>query len=218
MRTISLWIIATLAQAAFFPALASDLTYSARTESWDNPFLAYGYNPKTKLFTGYLAAFRTAPGRTDECKLVFKGNAKRLAIKYLEVTWVYGHENQNDSTGYISNHNNRPLLRLFKTSLGGDCDWILPFKIGPRVSETVDEVAVAMKPSKEGSWIGVYAIGAKRARFHSQPNNASARKVYLIAGDLIYVYHEQRDWYFVQYEKEKRKTIGWIRKADTVQL
>lgn len=104
-----------------------------------------------------------------------------------------------------------------RESLKGDCDWILPFNVGPRVFETSDKVAIAMEVPNVGNWVGVYGIGVKRAKFHSRPDNASVRKEYLVEGDIIYVFDEQPEWYFVQYENGRRKTVGWIRRSDTVQ-
>lgn len=215
-KIISL-VVAVVVQCICFPIFANDLEHSGRSERSDNPFLAYGYNPKTQVITGYLAAFRTAPGRTDACKLVFKGHPNRLMVKYLEENWVYGDQNQSDANVSITTKNNESFIKIPKIYLGGDCDWILPFKVGPRVVDTPDEVAVTMKVSNVGDWIGVYAISAKQAKVHSRPNSASVRKAYLVEGNVIYVYDEQPDWYFVQYDNGEKKTVGWIRKADTVQ-
>jgi hypothetical protein len=220
MKRIGSWIIVVLIQCVGIPAIASELNYSGRSDIWENPFLAYGYNPKTNLITGYLAALRTAPGRTDECKLAFAGNSAEthsLSVKYMAEAGQYKRKNPTDSGVSIALEKSGFHLKFSKKMLGGDCDWILPFVVGPRVSETSDEVIVAMKVPNSGSWVGVYAISAKRAKFHSRPDNASVQKAFLVAGDVIYVYDERPDWYFVQYEEGKRKTVGWIRRSDTVQ-
>lgn len=208
-------VLMAMSSCIGFCASADELDYSAKSDFPDNPFLAYGYNPKTKTVSGYLAAFRIAPGRTDECKLVFKGNAGRLSVKYLEETWVA--ENERDSGVSIRMEKNEPYLRFYKDSMGGDCDWILPFKVGKRVHATADEVFVSVKVPVSGDWIGVYVINSKRAQFHSEPNSASLNKVYLVEGNVAYVYDEQPDWYFVRYNNGKGTTSGWIRKDDTVQ-
>ncbi|MCC2971636.1 SH3 domain-containing protein [Massilia sp. IC2-476] len=39
----------------------------------------------------------------------------------------------------------------------------------------------------------------------------------MVRGDVVYVYEERPDWYFVRYDNGKRETMGWIRKSDTVQ-
>ncbi len=199
------------------PASAVDWKNSGRSALSGNPYLAYGYNPRSGLTTGYLAAFRIGPGRTDECKLVFRRDVNGIAVKYLEETWVPGPEGRFDRRAAIVMQDDEPVLKFPKTSLGGDCDWILPFNVGPHVFDTSDEVAVKMNVPDKGNWIGVYVISAKRAWFHAQPNDISVQKSYLIGGDVIFVYDERPDWYFVQYDNGKKKTVGWIKKADTVQ-
>jgi hypothetical protein len=198
-------------------ALADELSYSAKSEISANPFVAYGYNPKTKVLSGYLAAFRTMPGRTDECKVVFSGNGDNWSVKYHEDIWVPASQTGKNNDFSIATEKNEIYLHFSKESMGGDCEWILPFKVGPRVRETADKVIVTMKVWQSGDWIGVYVIGAKKANFHSEPNNASVRNAYLIEGNVIYVYDERPDWYFVQHDNGKKKTTGWIRKIDTVQ-
>jgi len=211
-------IIAVMLLVAFqyvgLPANATEIRSSARSDRWDNPFLAYGYNPTTKVLTGYLAVHRTAPGRTDQCRLVFKAYANRIAVKYQGEAWVFESQNETDSGVTIVIEGDEPFLKFLKASLGSECDWILPFVVETHVSDTV---AVSMKVSDVGNWISVYVINAKRANFHTHPDSASVRKSYLVAGDVIYVYDEQPGWYFVRFENEKTKTAGWIRKADTVQ-
>lgn len=217
MRNLGGWIVFLLAWCACGLTFAADLRNSARTDIWEDPFLAYGYNPKTKVITGYLEAFRTAPGRTDACKLVFRGNADRLTVKYRERTWVPGSDSKFGSGVSIKRERGELFLKFSKESLGGDCDWIIPFNVGQRVIDTADEVSVTMTAPRVGNWIGVFAISAKLAKFHSRPDSASVRNAHLVEGDVIYVYEERPDWYFVQFEEGKRKTVGWIKKSDTVQ-
>jgi len=206
----------------FFPFFyvsvgAMDLNYSAKSDVAENPFVAYGYNPETRIVSGYLAAFRVTPGRTDSCKLVFRGNSNRLDVKFQEETWESASEAESGSKVFITVRNSEIFLDFKKDSLGGDCEWILPFKVGSRVIETNDKVAVTLRAPNRGDWVGVYVISAKKALFHSEPDTASIKKAYLIPGDVIYVIKEKPDWYFVQYDNQKRKTVGWIKKADTVQ-
>lgn len=217
MRKMICFMLMAMTQYIGCSVFAGELNYSAKSDISDNPFLAYGYNPKTKIISGYLAAFRTTPGRTDECKLVFKGGANRLSVKYLEETWVAEAGKENDSGAALEIRESEPYLKFNIESMGGDCEWILPFKVGKRVSVTVDEVAVTMRVAYSGDWIGVYVVNAKKAKFHSEPDSAAVKKAYLVEGDVIYVYDEKRDWYFVQYDNGKRKTSGWIRKSDTVE-
>jgi hypothetical protein len=217
MRKYLVFLLGTVVNCLAFSTFAAELDYSGKADISANPFLAYGYNPKTKVISGYLAAFRVAPGRTDECKLVFAGSAERLSVKYLEETWVSTGRSESDNGISLTVERDEPYLKFNKETMGGDCDWILPFNVGRRVSETADEVVVKMRVPSVGDWIGVYVIGAKKARFHREPSNASVSKAYLIGGNVAYVYEEQPDWYFVRYDNGKKITTGWIRKSDTVQ-
>lgn len=217
MRKLMLAAVMVLIIFAGSGALADELTYSAKSEISENPFLAYGYNPKTEVLSGYLAAFRVSPGRTDECKLVFKKNGDQLSVKYHEDKWVPARQNGQQDAVSITSDKDQSVLKFNKESMGGDCEWILPFNVGPRVQETEDKVIVTTEATQAGDWIGVYVIRARKANFYSEPNNASARSAYLIEGNVIYVYEEKPEWYFVRYDNGKKKTTGWIRKIDTVQ-
>lgn len=217
MGELRLWLIFVIGSSFGFSVFASELEMSGESDKWDNPFLAYGFDPKNKIVTGYLAALRTAPGRTDECKLVFKGKSDRLKVKYLEREWVAASRSESEKSVIVITEKNEPTLKFPRESLGGDCDWILPFTLGSPETETDNTVTVTMRVPNVGSWIGVYVISSRRAIFHAQPNKTSMRKEYLVRGDVIYVYDERPDWYFVQYENGKKKAVGWIKKADTVQ-
>jgi hypothetical protein len=211
--------VALLIQFVGSSALAQ-LVHSAKGEIWDNPFLAYGYNPKTQILTGYLAALRTAPGRTDECKLVFAGNAAApdaLSVRYLGTADLDEEPTRPESGVRIVLENNEYYLKFSKKSLDGECDWILPFVVGSHVLEAPDKILVSMKLGNIGSWVAVYAIGSKRAKFYSHPNSKFIQRAFVVKGDVVYVYDERPEWYFVQFKEGKRKTVGWIRKSDTVQ-
>ncbi len=206
-------------QLASFSVFAFDLKVSARTDSSEQPFIAYGYNPVSKIMTGHLIALRTAPGRTDECKLVFAGNAAKphgMAVEVLPSERPADAPRKTPDASVVI-ENGDAYLKLSRRSLDGECDWVLPFNVGPRVIETTDSILVAMKAPNEGSWIAVHVIGAKKAQFHDQPSSTSVRKAFLVAGDMVYVYREHLNWYFVEYEGEKKKTVGWIRKSDVVE-
>ena len=220
MRKAALWMIGMAVQCFSTSVHAYDLKKSGRTELWDNPFIAYGYNPKTKITTGYVAALRTAPGRTDECKLVFSGKVDKAGdfiVNYLGQRVTSERQSKVDNRVSLVVVENIPYLKFSRKKLEGDCDWILPFVVEPDSSENPDEVLVEMEFQNAGGWISVYVIGAQRASFYSQPNSSSVKKAFLVKGDVIYVYDERPDWYYVKYEEGKRKAEGWIKKSDTIQ-
>jgi hypothetical protein len=202
------------------PAIAGDLHISATNNIFENPFVAYGVNPVTQLVTGYLAAFRTSPGRTDVCRFVFTGKLKnpdKFSVKYLSE--IDGHENGGSmSSALIKNVGGDLYMNVRKSQLGGDCDWILAFINEPRIKEVGGEVAISFGKLSPGGWIGVFAIKSERAPFYRSADESSVQEAYLLQGEYIYVYAEQPDWYYVKYERRKKTTIGWIKKSDTVQI
>lgn len=202
------------------PLYANDLRRSATTDSWDNPFIAFGYNPQTDVTTGYLVALRTSPGRTDECKLVFAsdvGKRNMLAVRYATETAVLGKKGLPRKSASLIDEKNISYVKFVKKNMGGNCDWVLPFVLESEVPENPDEVVVAMEAQNPGDWIAVYAIGVKKARFHSRPDSSTVQKSFLVEGDLIFVYEEQPNWYLVKYNEGKKKAERWIRKSDTLQ-
>ena len=220
MRKVMFWFVLAIIQCFFASAQAYDLRYSGRTEIWDNPFIAFGYNPATKITTGYLAALRTAPGRTDECKLIFSGgkNGKdEFFAAFIGEHPSTDPSNKRDNRIFLISEKNSSYLKFSRKNLGGDCDWILPFVVETDLSENRDQVLVELNVANAGAWISVYVIGAQKARFYSRPDSSSARKAYLVKGDIIYVYDERPDWYYIKYDEGKTKTEGWIRKSDTLQ-
>ena len=222
LKTMRLALCVLLFQGlAALPVIASEVEYSGKNDIWENPFIAYGFNPKTNVVTGYLAALRISPGRTDECKLVFSGNYAKsniLSIKYLSEARGNSKFRKSNSSATFERGGSEFFLRFRKDSLGGDCEWILPFVGEPRVRETTNEVEVSLGKPNRGEWVGVSVIKSTKAKFYSSPDNSTNAKAFLVEGDIIYVYKEQADWYFVEFDGKKKKTIGWIKKTDTVQL
>lgn len=203
------------------PVIANDLKHSGATELWDNPFIAFGYNPKTKITTGYLAALRTAPGRTDACKLIFSSDLNKkneFVVKYLDEKKSHKTPGQVRHTASLVVENNITYLRFLKKDVGGDCDWILPFVVESELSEDSNKIMVEVEAQRGGEWISVYTIAVEKAKFHSQPDSSSEGNAFLVKGDVIYVYDEKPEWYFVKYDEGKKKTEGWIKKSDTLQL
>jgi len=49
MVKIVSFVTAMVIQFIAVPAYAYELKYSGKTDRWDNPFIAYGYNPVSKI-------------------------------------------------------------------------------------------------------------------------------------------------------------------------
>jgi hypothetical protein len=183
MKKIVLSIVVAVFQCFSITVNAYELTRSGKTDSWDNPFIAFGYNPATKITTGYLAALRTAPGRTDECKLVFASNSDKsdeFIVRYIARNGAFRKSGQSLHHVPLVVEENVLYLKFSKKELGGDCDWILPFVVETDVNEDNDDVLVAMEAQNAGKWIAVYAISAEKARFHGEPVSSSVKNSFLI--------------------------------------
>ena len=226
MKTINILFVGALAaanaaaNAAAHPASASDIQKSGRTEIFDNPFIATGFNPQTRVLTGYVQGLRTEPGRTDACQFVFSGKVDKPESIAIVITEVPAGAAKPDATGYrgsISSSAKQQALILDPKQLPGDCEWVLPSIGEPKVLESGKNLSVPIETSETGAWIGVSVIGAKRAYLHKQPVAASVGKAFLVSGDVVYVVEDKADWLHVKYRGKKKETVGWIEKAATLQ-
>lgn len=202
---------------------AANLEQSSQNEIFDNPFIVTGFNPQTNILTEYVSALRTSPGRTDECKFVFSGKSERknslpVSIKNAVNTSLNGNAELTEITkARVLSDGKQNKIIIPPAALPGDCDWILSFVSGEKVTQKEDEFSLLIDGGVIGDWLAVYIIQSKRAYFHQSPKESDAGKRFLIAGDLIYVYEEKKDWYYVKF-KGRKKTSGWIKKSDTIQF
>lgn len=72
--------------------------------------------------------------------------------------------------------------------------------------------------NSEGDWKSLTAVQANRAYFHSNHDESAKGKSYVVRGDLLYIYDEAPDWYYVMFKAGKKETKGWIKRGDTVQF
>lgn len=196
---------------------AFDWPTSGKSEGVRNPFIATGFDPATNNVTGYVSATRIAPGNTDKCAFVFFGNIARsneLSIAYLN--GGDGGKSGSDSIRHadLVADKSQLILRINKSTVQGDCEWILPFVGEPGIHESSQELSVSLGGLGNGDWIGVYAIKTPRAHFYKLPNESSVLRAFVIEGDIVYVYKWAADWCYVKYEKRGRKTAGWLRTSD----
>lgn len=199
---------------------ARELLRSGKNGVLDNPFVSFGVNLESGVVTGYLVGLRIAPGRTDECKLVFAGHVKEMsAFSVRYISDVDGYEDgMSKSPAVVTETDGKIHIRMKKDQMGGDCEWILPFIDESRVKDDGDQVTVSLGELIRGDWIGVLAIKSRRAPFYRKAERSSVQDAFLVQGDLIYVYDEKPGWYYVKYQGRKKMTVGWIKKDDTVQI
>jgi hypothetical protein len=203
-------------------SIAHDLNVSGKNEIFDNPFIVTGFNKTSGVVTGSISATRTAPGETNDCRIVFSGERRSpdvLKVRYFEVGAENGVENVSKSDQATVLQGVSGLkIKFNKKTIVGECDWILAYINAPSIEQQGSELTVLIPKLKVGDWIGIYTIKSRRANFHKMAGGADVEKAFLVAGDTIYVYEEQPGWYYVKFQGRKKQTAGWIKKADTVQF
>lgn len=164
--TVLIFANMTLASSA----LAQNLKSSGKTEIFDNPFIAIGLNQASKSLTGTVSATRTAPGATDECRILFSGDIRDSAVVNVRY-FTRGAESEPPQvstvkTAKLSISNDQVALRFDTKTLEGDCDWILPDVGEPLIVSKNGELHLQLSGLKAGEWTSVYTIKSSRAYFH----------------------------------------------------
>ena len=199
---------------------ASDLFISGRNEIFDNPFVATGFNTTSNVLTGSISVSRTAPGETNECRILFTSNTKdqkTLQVRYFVVGAEDGVSKFSDIDKASVLHDGKNIkIKLDRKKLEGGCEWILSFVGEPSVTQQGDNVFFVIPERTPGAWRSVHTIKSKRAAFYKAPGGSPVEGTYLVPGDTIYAYEEQPDWLYVKYQGRKKLTVGWMKKADTV--
>jgi hypothetical protein len=199
---------------------ANDLFISGKNEIFDNPFVATGFNPTSNVLTGSISVSRTAPGETNECRILFSSNTKdqkTLQVRYFVVGAEDGVNKFSDIDKASVVHDGKNIkIKLDRKKLEAGCEWILSFVGEPSVTQQGDNVFFVFPERTPGTWRSVHTIKSKRAAFYKAPGGSPVEGTYLVPGDMIYAYEEQPDWLYVKYQGRKKMTVGWIKKADTV--
>ena len=203
-------------------AIANDFYVSGRNEIFENPFIATGFNKFNNLLTGSISVSRIAPGETNECRILFSNDAKNkniLRVRYFVVGADEGVSkfSEIDKASVVQDGENIKI-KFDGKKLEGGCEWILSFVGEPSVMLRGNNVFLEVPKRKLGNWISVHTIKSTRAAFYKTPGGSAVERTYLVPGDTIYVYEERPDWFYVKYQGRKKITVGWIKKADTVQF
>lgn len=214
--------VLVIATALALPCAAALDVQSAKNDFIDNPFIAIGVNPTTHVLTGYFSVLRTAPGRTDECKFVFRGviapdRTVRLSIKDAVLGNQTNLRQHSTEFAKLTATADAVHIDLPKSLAPGDCDWLVGWAGGPEIMEREGSFRLAVHTTSSHEWIGVAAIRVKRAFFHTAPDEGAVRKAFVVAGNVVYVLEEKPGWYRVKFTHAAKETVGWIRASDTFQ-
>jgi len=195
------------------PVFSYEWLSSGKSEEIANPFIMVGFDQSTRVLTGYVKTIRIAPGRTDECSIVFFGNLQKpdaFAVSYLD---------EIDSSAFVQNaaltvQHGQPILKIRKPIAQADCEWILPFVGEPRIHELPEEITLSLGAMMPGDWLGVYVVKSPCARFHKSPDGSTVQNSFIVKGDIVRVYKWIGNWCYVKYEKRGRTTAGWLKRTD----
>lgn len=220
MHKLFVFSTATILTASCF---AGAPIHSAKNDFTENPFVAVGVNPGTHTVTGYFSAHLTRPGKTDACKFAFRGvpdpdGRVRLTIRDAVPGTLSEPEKAGKDVAMLSAAEGTINIALPQSLAPGDCDWILQSVGSPTISTGKQGFMLSMPTETQSDYIGVATIRRKRASFHSAPSAATARKAFLVAGDMAYVTEEKPGWYRVRFTHALKETVGWIKASDTVQF
>lgn len=203
---------------------AKNPSHSIRSSILDNPSMVLAEDPKNNHIHGFVTALRTAPGRTDECKFFFRGEPFKNGTSRISITDAVRYRAPKTPGGgdivhgVITNVGKKYVLDVSNPEKIGDCDWILGFIGGPAVFQKGNSFQINFLGDESGDWNSLAIICRKRAHFYAEPTEQRKRKAFVVAGDLVYVFDETADWYYAKFLHGRSETVGWIKKADTVQL
>lgn len=203
--------------------LAAPDLRSGSNAYFDNPYMAVGVNPATKVVTGYVMARYSAPGRADGCKFVFRGNLApdgkvRVAVKDAMPANPGASAPAGKEAAVLTAAKGSLQLDLPASQAPGDCAWILDMAAGEHLASEGRRFKLSVEPGPEHDWIGVAVVRSKRAFFHDAPDDKTVRKAFLVPGDMVYVMEERPGWYLAKFTHAKKETAGWIKAADTIQF
>jgi hypothetical protein len=143
-------------------ALANDLFISGKNEIFDNPFVATGFNTTSNVLTGSISVSRTAPGETNECRILFSSNTKdqkTLQVRYFVVGAEDGVSKFSDIDKASVVHDGKNIkIKLDRKKLEGGCEWILSFVGEPSVTQQGDNVFFVIPERTPGAWRSVHTI------------------------------------------------------------
>jgi predicted RNA-binding protein len=209
-------------------ALCAGIDSSVWNGTWsgahgENGVVIIGVNPKSRTLSGYYESSDVTGRVTAECKFFFSGEIK--AQNAVNVQIITAHpdfleEKSKTVSGKVElqSKSDHSTLVIYPEQIPRSCDWLysgLPSYVPP--SDFTLENGLHNEIKRKGDWQAVNIIRSKRAYFYAQPNDRSRGKTYVVIGDLVYIYDENPDWYYVKYLGAKKEITGWIKKIDTLQ-
>lgn len=190
----------------------------------ENGTLIVGINVTTKVLSGYYESSDRSRTINAECRFYFEGKFESKSIVPIRITGVHPGLIREKSEiiegkAVIQSNSKYYNIVIYPDRIPPSCDWLysgLPSYVPPPNFKLINGLSNSFQ--KNGSWQAVNVIRSKRAYFYRQPTETSKEKKFLVAGDLIYIYEENPDWYYAKYQGERKDTSGWIKRADTVQF
>jgi len=176
--------------------------------AWSQTFLKSGIYEGLMLavdaqgdVTGY---FREAQGSgvTKTCSFFLSGREKGGQADV--VTWSL-----EAFPGSLKPADDGVILRVENGRDHPGCASVLP----PLISD-----GMLLDLDSRADWTSLRRVTAKRSYLLKKPNDRRGARAYLVRGDIVGVLGRSGDWLHVEYAKERRRTGGWMRAADTAEI
>jgi hypothetical protein len=149
-----------------------------------------------------------------DCKIFFSGKLSSTKAIPIHVAAINTKKIVNGTltfNGYMKFAKNLPVEQSFKLVLAENL---------PNCTDEIDALNsdFGFQINKLGNWRAVNIVNTKRAYFYNEPFTSAKGKAFLVAGDVLYIYDENPEWYYVKFQGDKKDTVGWIKKSDTIQF
>ena len=145
-----------------------------------------------------------------DCKIFFSGKSSLIKAIPVRVVAVNAKEKKIVNgilgfNGYVKFAKNQPAQQSFTLHLAENL---------PNCTDEIDisNSDFSFQLNKLGNWQAVNVINSKRAYFYKEPLISAKGKVFLVTGDLVYIYDERPNWYYVKYQGDKKETTGLDKK------
>lgn len=158
-------------------------------------------NPKDGSITGYFEEEIERSGHWY-CSFYFEGIIVDDTFRIATGDRNQFYTQTPEPNGQIFSISENDLRLKLDDVLDADC-W--------RVIQGAEDVGFDFHLSKEKKWEQVRIVKEK-AYFHSEPNDSSKLKSYLLPADVFYVLKEDEEWLYSEFYGSKI-TRGWLKKS-----
>jgi hypothetical protein len=171
--------------------------------------LLLGFDPKTRVLTGYFASGTGVDEQTKQprftCTFYLRGNL--LGETANIATWLPGASSADAAPEVI-----RGTLVAQQTTRGATISVSLKSEHPGcwNVQHFADAQPAVFTVGEVGDWIAVRIVAPERAHFYAGPGARSSERAYAIRGDAVVVTDGAPGWVHARVGR----TEGWLRESD----